>query len=1013
MPDKLPDPADLQKFFENWWRTAGTIITTIAAALGSLQITPPTNYIIAGVITVAGLAIAIFLYRRDVQRREKAEQTEREVKNAHATAANAFRGLRRFLRGETLPGIQRRRQAAQLSRQVMHPDFKIALVTGDSGAGKSSMLECAIVKALEDGGHSVAMISNPARLASSNSTSTAGSPQIAATIKEITDQIVKHRVNGSKGVVLILDQFEELLSRFRNEDDRSALGDCLWKNITDGARVIIGIRKEYIVDVRSVTARFGYSVSFEDTFLIENFDINEATGVIQECATQDQIKFDPELPKLIAQDLAVDDRVRPADLQIVCTALSGDLTTDRYKREGGAAGLRSRFVKGVIDITGDAVLARSVLRQLCDIPNNKKAEPLSTESIAEKARAGAPGQRATPTAVTAILQALEQARVVIPIDSAAGPRWSLIHDYFVEPIKLATEEQNTRSEAAAARLDYFVTRAKTSRARVPLADLRVIQRDAPPAALKHPAARSLIRRSLLVGYGAPAAGAVSAAFVAVAFVIFATTERQWRVVDEKRSGRSELAALVELDGRPKEQTVVTGIGALRGARQLTTWDAKTGRLLGSVRGSLIGQSIWNYNPDSGLLRRLHAIGTDIWSAVTPKDGRPSRGVEVSSFEEPHLYFAESLDQIAPISFNLDTKKWTVLTQDKMAPTGSAQLENSYNTRSTKFLRAYLVEAENTARLTVWTAGYEKLLLDEQIDLQEQSGDKVEISLLELIDLGTQTILSFNSGRMINNIAFDRSSEPNESSPIFTVGERKKIAFPDGLNFASGKIQAIRLLGKRIVVAESSARRTIFWIFNPGASRFEETITGVKLATGEGYAWMPEDESGFARFWLAENSEPIRIDGMRFHSDAHIEMSPDKKRALVISEEEGNGNLWEVDFSARKASALAHITVPENGQLFFSSDGQLALMRQPGGLHEVWDQNGSPLGSFGPLGSEVKASSYRSDCRQIFIWNEEGQRLDFRRGFNVPMIGFVPERECPLDMSRAQRLIGKILARLVN
>src|ERR1044072_3434590 len=158
MPDKLPDPADLQKFFESWWRTAGTIITTIAAALGSLQITSPTNYIIAGVIAVAGLAIAIFLYRRDVQRRERAEQAEREVKDAHATASNAFRGLRRFLRGETLPWGQRRRQAAQLSRQLMHPDYKIALVTGDSGAGKSSMLECAIVKTLEEEGHSVAMI---------------------------------------------------------------------------------------------------------------------------------------------------------------------------------------------------------------------------------------------------------------------------------------------------------------------------------------------------------------------------------------------------------------------------------------------------------------------------------------------------------------------------------------------------------------------------------------------------------------------------------------------------------------------------------------------------------------------------------------------------------------------------------------------------------------------------------------------------------------------------------------
>src|SRR5262249_27783732 len=100
----------------------------------------------------------------------------------------------------------------------------------------------------------------------------------------------------------------------------------------------------------------------------------------RECAEQDGIVPDQDLPELIADDLAMNGRIRPADLQIVCTALSGDLTVERYRSEGRAAGLRSRFLKSVIEISGDAVLARTVLRALCDIPNNKKsAEPLRCE----------------------------------------------------------------------------------------------------------------------------------------------------------------------------------------------------------------------------------------------------------------------------------------------------------------------------------------------------------------------------------------------------------------------------------------------------------------------------------------------------------------------------------------------------------------------------------------------------------------------------------------------------------
>ena len=170
-------------------------------------------------------------------------------------------------------------------------------------------------------------------------------------------------------------------------------------------------------------------MSLEDTFMISNFDVSEATEVIRECAAWDDIAADPELADLIARDLAVDGMVRPADLQVVCFALSGALSTARYRSEGGAAGLRSRFIKTVIDITGDAVLTRTVLRALCDIPNNKKApEPMTAEAIAEQARAGVPGPRATTAAVTSVLEALEQARVVVALDDTApgGGRSSTI-----------------------------------------------------------------------------------------------------------------------------------------------------------------------------------------------------------------------------------------------------------------------------------------------------------------------------------------------------------------------------------------------------------------------------------------------------------------------------------------------------------------------------------------------------------------------------------------------------------
>jgi hypothetical protein len=747
-------PNDIQKFFEAWWRTGTAIVGTIATALAALKIPSDIAYAIAIIVFAAGTAAAIIAYRREVRQKDQNEPSVLGADNKLRSKAGGFRGLRRFLRGERLPGPQRRRDAAQLFRQIDHPDFKIALVTGDSGAGKSSLLECALVDALETADFRVVMISNSSASVPPNTTD-ADLPQIQLVINDFASRVADRRTQGGKGVVLILDQFEELLSRFRVERDRDTLGEGLWKLIADGTRVVVGMRKEYVVDFKSIAKMFRYTFSFGDTFLVENFDPKEAADVIRECAQEDGVTPDLELPELIAEDLAVDGRVRPADLQIICTALSGDLTTDRYRSEGRAAGLRSRFVKSVIGITGDPVLARAVLRELCDIPNNKKApNPLCAEEIATKARAGAPGPRATTETVTSVLQALEQARVVVKTDSSDSAQWSLIHDYLVEPIKLATEEQSTRSEAAIARLDYFVARVKTSRnIIIPLAELSAIRRDAPPAAVRQPAARRLIRRSLLIGYGRPFIGASAAALAAIAGVVAIATERQWQVVDErnhweglpKRTASRVTALTTVLNGQNKP-TVIMGTDNFRGgSKRLSLWDPETGASIGVQTGrnlSIIKGYIWDYDSTIGHLAERDTAGRDVWGVTIPeelrpasKDGEDDDEVELSEDGE-NLILRRRFSDSQTI-FDIHSRKATIFNRDKVSPkiadTDRPFGNRTTSTRSSKFLHAVAMEVANTTRVTVWSFDYENTVFDEQF--------KGGFEYLDLTDLETRSTVT--------------------------------------------------------------------------------------------------------------------------------------------------------------------------------------------------------------------------------------------------------------------------------
>jgi hypothetical protein len=1029
----LPDPADLQKFFENWWRTGSTIVATLAGALISLQISSPVAYAVAVAVTVIGIALAIVLYRREARGREKDEEVKQGIGNKSlGSTEGAFRGLRRFLRGELLPGPQRRRDAAQLFRQVIHPAFKIAVVTGDSGAGKSSMLECALVGELEAAGHGVAMISNSGLLVPLGQAAAEGSSQIQLVIAKIAEEVSRHRGDGGKAVVLILDQFEELLSRFRAEQDRNELGDALWKLIEEGTRVIVGMRKEHLVDFRSIATRLGYTISLGgDTFLVENFDTKEAAAVIRECAKQDGIVPDQDLPELIADDLAVDGRVRPADLQIICTALSGDLTIERYRSEGRASGLRSHFIKGVMGITGDTALARAVLRELCDIPNNKKApDPLRAEDIAEKARLGAPGQRATTEAVIFVLRALQQALVVVSVGSAEALRWSLIHDYLVEAIKIATEEQTTRSEAAVARLDYFVTRGSI----IPLPELRSIRRDAPPAAVRQPAARRLILRSLLIGYGKPLGGASAVALVAVALVVVVTTERQWRIIDEKSHwdgssmGKQSpflFAYGAVLQSDPSKPLVI--FSNSNDSTRLTTWDAETGSPIAVLSGqhlSVAGGGIWDYDAATGRLKRLDGVGKEILSLVTPQEGRPQSkysggDISVAGFQDGNVIFDVRYSDMFVTYFDLQRKKWKSIVRDQIAPPAGAgynSISDSY--RSTELLNAVLERRggalkESASRLTVWTRDYGQQVFDEQF-----TGDGV--SLLGLTQFDGETILSLINGRVIETILIKQSADTQADSTVrFSVGERKQIPLPkdfplavDEGRFLIRNADAARIvpLGKRIVVVETLGTRTVFWVFNPAAARFDDPMFGapaVFLAHQAGYAWISYGTAGPLKIWLPDQPDLIRVEGVLIRQNDGIELSDDRRRLLVVPED-GGGELWSADFSNGKASRLARIAVPPNSNLSLNSDQKLIVLRRPGGLYYAWDRNGAGLGSLGVIGSEIQYSSYRGECRQILLWTREGQRLDLRRGFKIPLYGFLQERDCSGHNSWSRRIFERIL-----
>lgn len=1026
---RFPNPAEIGKFFQDWWQLLSAIVTALAGALITINVESSLAHIIASALTIVGLTLVFVLYRKASRQRNRIDSVEKEIGKENSTATS-FRGLRRFLRGEQLPGSQRRALATQLFRQIVHPDFRLAIVAGDSGCGKSSLLECALLDILEQSKYSVAMISSPSRLLPSGPVGSK-SP-VESLVVGIQHRAFGLRRENDVPAVLILDQFEELLSRVQSTEDRNALGDGLHAVIKEGVRVIFGIRKENFLDFKSIAQRFDPPVTFEDTFQVHNFDQNEAARVILECVMRDGIDFDQELPSLIAADLAIDGMVRPADLQIVCTILSSDFTTDRYQSEGRAAGLRSRFIKGVIDFTGDAVLARTVLRELCDIPNNKKApDPLRADYIAKKAVLAAPGPRATTEAVTAVLQSLEQARVAIEIDPSTESRWTLIHDYLVEPIKLATQEQTALAEAAAARLSYYLVKARSTRSIIPLQELRVIRKDAPPAAVRELAARRLILYSLLVGYSKSVTGILVAALVAAATIVGVGAHREWQEAAEGQpkhqfSGSVVASSTVEtLQGYEKLVVVMKIINYLPGS--VSMWDMQTGDLIGELVGdySILGGRLWNYK--EGELRIFDATGREMEVHVTSPSERPPELDSVKAFRHPHVTLEsrlsyKSVDDI----YDLETKTWRTIEEDQVFPSNVDKAPSVIDHQSSGIIQVLSTslrkEGSQASRLTIWTAGYKEKLLDEQASQGP--------FILHVAELDSEIVVTLIRRRTIERIVLGHTADDVDVLRIDsrTVTDLPK-EFPLG-NSSSWRhaVQTLSTDDHRLLIVGPSGLREILWLINPSAADFGEPMIATQMAPifGSnreyiGYIWIPEEKPSLARILLKDNSAITSLKNLSFHSTDRIELSDDRSRLLAISKN-GIGTLWKLDLTNGAASLVTSFPPPQESRrddyrgdrnVFFSADGKMIILHRQAGRYSVWNRDGVSLGDLPTLPNPIDLVTYQPECSQILIWTSNGKRLALRRGFAVPVFDFLPEKDCAAEKGWTRSVLEVFLGYFDN
>jgi hypothetical protein len=321
-----------------------------------------------------------------------------------------------------------------LARWIINASSPILYLSGQSGVGKSSLLNAAVTPALRKADPSWVVITTRPQddpLAAIKSDLAAPEtiwqrpPRDSENLIDLLDRASEYLYNQEKRLLLVIDQFEEALILF-DDAARKPLAEFLSNLATHprpGLTVLLSLRSEYIADLE----RF----SIPPPTLGRNcFEVRPFTqAAAREFIERSGLAIGQSLMEAVFEEVAeiedMPDRVRPVVLNMIGLVLAsfrGSLP------KGVSPGrLLSGYVRNSIAAADIRSIAPNILRPLVTSLGTKRA--LSLTAIA--AAAAIP-----PTVARGCLIRLADSGLVRAVNQD-GTRWELAHDFvarLVQPI---------------------------------------------------------------------------------------------------------------------------------------------------------------------------------------------------------------------------------------------------------------------------------------------------------------------------------------------------------------------------------------------------------------------------------------------------------------------------------------------------------------------------------------------------------------------------------------------------
>ncbi len=360
----------------------------------------------------------------------------------------------------------RQQDVNRLIERITRADYKLTVIYGPSGVGKSSILKAGLVPALMGKaiGERIPIpvvlsvytdwITVLSSIVNQALAHTGISVNLNSTPTMLLEKI-RLAAESNYTIIIILDQFEEFFFVSNAPAQRiefyKFFSECL--NISF-VKIILSLREDYLhylleferLSQKNSTGVYDVGIINKNIldkdirYYLGKFSSQDAKAIIHSLTQRSHYELSDELTNQLVQDLTGElDEVHPIELQIVGAQLQIEniTTLAQYKLCGGSAKLVERWLEEVIKDCGqeNEELSWKLLFELTDekgtrplktkadlaaaLVNNHELDKISGFDIVEEL----------------ILEILVGSGLVLRVREELGDRYQLVHDYLVEPVR--------------------------------------------------------------------------------------------------------------------------------------------------------------------------------------------------------------------------------------------------------------------------------------------------------------------------------------------------------------------------------------------------------------------------------------------------------------------------------------------------------------------------------------------------------------------------------------------------